>query len=1003
MAGIPRSSSRVTWLILMLGTFLVAGSAVLWDVAPSQRVVAAGLGMAGAFVAGVGGDLMLLWRRRLVQFIDRTTLHWFSSFEREYREHVLAGQQYIDLNGLATRGPFTPELDDVFVDVVLVPRALHQVQSSVVVDVLAESSGRRQLSDLIGRPTPSVVAVVGGPGSGKTTLLRHTARQACKLSRSARAAGRSLPILLYLRDHATAIVADGSATIPALLRDTLGDLGSHEPQGWFEQQLRGGRCVVLLDGLDEVPQREDRAKVAAWAERQIRQYRRNDFVITSRPHGYDIAGVDGAVMVQVCGFTIDQASRFIHGWYRAIERYSTRADGESVWARAEQGAEDLLHRLENAPALYDLTVNPLLLTMIATVHRERGALPGSRAELYSEICQVMLWRRQEAKNIAFQMAGDKKETVLRALAYAMMKSRISVARREDVLSEIAPTLVRVNRSARPEDLLGDLSANGLLVERETATLSFAHQTFQEYLAAAYIREKGLVSDLISTVDDPWWRETTLLYAARADADPIVRACLDSNTISALALAFDCAAQASELDLGLRARLDELLTSESEADPARRRLAAGVLLTRHLQQHAKTADGIRLFTQPVSGDIYRLFLADTQTPFPDAPVLDPPARIAVGMRDCDAAAFAGWATMVTGGSSAYRLPSAAALGSAVSLPGIPLPALDTAWCEDDCSLPRLRSGNPPKVTVATLASSVRRDIARSVPTSIRLLTVHALSQDQRWRAETELLDLVLARELALARAIDLAETSHYESALARADGLDRAMALAFQSTPNAGSTPAARIARELAGDWLAAGHSTLDQDLDRHLARDLGLSRRIAEVLGQPDAASRSSGYEGLSRVIEPPLSVTLEQALTEADSALNWPDRFSNALMRGTDDHAEFYPLAPDALAGKLAQAVGTITRRRQRSQSPWSNWATFTAMRLADNAGPVFRRQQRATPDIAIGIRLAALCLAREAVGRGRADVVALLREVAAGITWLERRHGGEDPAPEVIFLATD
>jgi hypothetical protein len=42
------------------------------------------------------------------------------------------------------------------------------------------------------------------------------------------------------------------------------------------------------------------------------------------------------------------------------------------------------------------------------------------------------------------------------------------------------------------------------------------------------------------VSDPWWRETTLLYAARADADPVVKACLDAGTVDALALAFDCA-------------------------------------------------------------------------------------------------------------------------------------------------------------------------------------------------------------------------------------------------------------------------------------------------------------------------------------------------------------------------------------------------------------------------------------------------------------------------------
>ena len=63
--------------------------------------------------------------------------------------------------------------------------------------------------------------------------------------------------------------------------------------------------------------------------------------------------------------------------------------------------------------------------MIAYVHRYRGALPGGRADLYAEILQVMLFRRQEAKNLGVEFAGDKKEALLRGLAYAMMDRRLS--------------------------------------------------------------------------------------------------------------------------------------------------------------------------------------------------------------------------------------------------------------------------------------------------------------------------------------------------------------------------------------------------------------------------------------------------------------------------------------------------------------------------------------------------------------------------------------------------
>jgi predicted NACHT family NTPase len=137
-----------------------------------------------------------------------------------------------------------------------------------------------------------------------------------------------------------------------------------EPPGWFEQKLHDGQCIVLLDGLDEVAHQDDRAKVSAWAESQVRLYPRNDFVISSRPQGYLSAPVEGLSILQVCGFSASQVEAFVEGWYRAVERHSTGTDGPESESLAKERAGDLLQRLEQAPGLSGLTVNPLLLTMI---------------------------------------------------------------------------------------------------------------------------------------------------------------------------------------------------------------------------------------------------------------------------------------------------------------------------------------------------------------------------------------------------------------------------------------------------------------------------------------------------------------------------------------------------------------------------------------------------------------------------------------------------------------
>src|SRR6185312_7622461 len=91
-----------------------------------------------------------------------------------------------------------------------------------------------------------------------------------------------------------------------------------------------------------------------------------------------------------------------------------------VEMKARDGAEDLLQRLAHSQTLTDLAVNPLLLTMITNVHRYRSSLPGRRVELYAEICEVFLGKRQQARGMELDLTPTQKKRVLQPLAFHMM-------------------------------------------------------------------------------------------------------------------------------------------------------------------------------------------------------------------------------------------------------------------------------------------------------------------------------------------------------------------------------------------------------------------------------------------------------------------------------------------------------------------------------------------------------------------------------------------------------
>ena len=119
-----------------------------------------------------------LFTGRARELAHRALGRWASRFDRRYREFVLGSLRFIDLKGLATVGYYTPELDEVFIDVSLAFRAPNQVSGGLLAELPAEVTDRHSLGDFLDHLQPVVLAVVGVPGSGKTTLLRHTARNA---------------------------------------------------------------------------------------------------------------------------------------------------------------------------------------------------------------------------------------------------------------------------------------------------------------------------------------------------------------------------------------------------------------------------------------------------------------------------------------------------------------------------------------------------------------------------------------------------------------------------------------------------------------------------------------------------------------------------------------------------------------------------------------------------------------------------------------------------------
>jgi energy-coupling factor transporter ATP-binding protein EcfA2 len=568
--GLSVAVGIATWLLLTRFTHWAA----ITNVAISGLSVL--LAIAIAFGRKVYKELESRWVPRLADRADQLIEAAVSDFRREYLEYIHSVHHDVDLKGLTTIGNYSLSVEQVFVDLSLAPEPLHLAKGSVVKpDTPRTRTSSAEHAAMAERHSiwyfienterrGARLAIIGPPGAGKTTLMKHLVG-VLATNRAPDEYRNHIPVFLYLREHADQIAGNENVSVSRVVRESLSLLDSEEPPRWFEEQLGKGQCVVLLDGLDEVASREQRGKIVAWVDRQMAAYPDCTWIVTSRPLGYRSRPLNSATVLQVRPFTETQVNQFLAGWYSATHVRSAARDDVGVRLRAERECADLVGRLHQNAAILDLATNPLLLTMIAHVHFYRGALPGSRAELYKEMCQVLLGNRQEAKGLQLRLSTAKNHLLACSLAYRMMVDGVRDIRTSRAEQVLRPVLRSVGTDIGAETFLQELEASsGLLLEKEAGKYAFAHLTLQEYLAAAHIKERQGVRSLLPHVDNEWWREVHLLYASQADATPLIEKCLslgDPPPVHALVLALDCLDLAVEVDPKTRTKL--LLTVQRE--------------------------------------------------------------------------------------------------------------------------------------------------------------------------------------------------------------------------------------------------------------------------------------------------------------------------------------------------------------------------------------------------------------------------------------------------------
>ena len=357
-------------------------------------------------------------------------------------------------------------------------------------DQLTASGGRRSLEEILalepGRDGDWITRrwlLVGDPGSGKTTLLRHLAMTLAARGLSGEPTWipvfESLPRLL--RD------TEGAVHYPEFLAAQLHRVAGGDVAAWIEELdhlASSGRLLLLLDGLDEVgPKERRRVEQLISGVASRRGWQASQIVVTTRPIGGYRPG-SRFQLLSILPFSESDRREFLARWLGTAEQQNYPL------------AEETLSRFQRDASVWELSGNPLYLTLLGLLVKERIEIPERRSELYTVIFDFLLEGRHRSKASPIRPTWVV-ESVLEELSWILTQEGVdaepilSLERRLDESPSMRQALSSSEEWARQSRVFLDAVAKKTSIlgphDGEGADWRYWHRTFREALAAKRLK------------------------------------------------------------------------------------------------------------------------------------------------------------------------------------------------------------------------------------------------------------------------------------------------------------------------------------------------------------------------------------------------------------------------------------------------------------------------------------------------------------------------------------
>jgi len=378
------------------------------------------------------------------------------------------------------------------------------------------------------------LALLGDPGSGKSTLSNYMAyimASAClgdmkhglpKLQKDGPwSHGLLLPVRIDLKDFAKFEAWQPQLPIPekgearlliSFLAHTVKCREELEGFGKFLSTMltdseRKNACLMLLDGLDEVPENRRRLVVRS-IDDCASKYNWHRYVVTCRAYAYGghDCQLDRFQVATLLPFDEEQIERFIGSCYDAWQKIGRFSDGQAALNKRK---EDLLASIlrpdlpPDAPErrnLRELAERPLLMAVMASLHAAHGKLDyDTRIALYQDAVDLLLerWEKDHHGGEGLVETVDKDrltiddvKTGFYGVAFDIHHGGTGEISEGDLITDLTLYCQRLHKDKTKADKFVAYIKNraGLLLRHKDNAYKFPHLSFQEFLAACHLVE-----------------------------------------------------------------------------------------------------------------------------------------------------------------------------------------------------------------------------------------------------------------------------------------------------------------------------------------------------------------------------------------------------------------------------------------------------------------------------------------------------------------------------------